>query len=526
VKSLRVLSLQNNNIQGPLPADLSKCTDMRRIYLGDNRLTGPIPEELTGLKRLEAFDVSNNNLTGRLPPFDSAGFKIFNVAGNPGLCGGAGMPACSTDDTSSTDSGRRRNTLQKFAMWAGYVALFLALAFVFCFVFLHRRKYLHKIEAKVEKVRSAWSGTRAKVSTSSPSSSSTTPASRKKKSPEFSTSASSEYAVSTVGSKSTSLVFLDESRKAVKFEELLRASAELLGRGGLGSLYRVVMYDGTTLVVKRIRDIRVSRPDFERRMAEIGKLKHPNVLPLVAYYCSKAEKLLVYDHMPNGSISTLLHGYFDDKKLDWQTRLSVACGVAHGLAYLHDRNPSVPHANLKSSNVLLDEKYQPCITEYGLSFLLDEPAGISPGQWSGYKAPEYNQTKKFTQKSDVYSFGVMLLELLTGKQVENSGLDLPRWVHSVVREEWTVEVFDKSMVEGGSHASEDRMVALLQIAVNCVSNNPGVRPSMVQVAKMIDKLKDEEERSVEQSYLESYSTSTSNISGNATPGRISMSTSV
>ncbi|GLJ14821.1 hypothetical protein SUGI_0241020 [Cryptomeria japonica] len=520
VKTLRVLSLQDIGIQGPLSSDISACTNIQRIYLRNNKLSGPIPEELTGLNRLQLLDLSNNYFSGPVPAFNGASITL-DISGNPALCGGPQMQQCSIEPAASpVTSHRKKRAAARFAMWAGYVALAVTLLFVFTFIFLHRKKYYNKIEAKVEKVRSGWSATPSKATTPG-----TMTPSKMNKSSEFLTSMSSEYAVSMVDSKSTSLVFLDERRKGMKFEELLRSSAELLGRGGLGSLYRVVLYDGSSWVVKRIRDIRVPRQDFERRMALIGRLKHPNVLPLVAYYCSKEEKLLVYDHLRNGSISTLLHGHFEDKKLDWQTRLAVASGVAHGLAYLHHQNPNSPHANLKSSNILLNDKYEPCISEYGLFFLLDEPAGISPGQWSGYKAPEYNQTKRFTHKSDVYSFGIMLLELLTGKPVDSSGLDLPRWVTSVVREEWTVEVFDQSMVQTGSHSSEDRMVQLLRIAVSCVSNNPASRPVMAEVSRLIDKLKEAEEQSIDQSYMESSSTSTSYVSGNATPDRTPMSVS-
>eukprot|EP01018_Ginkgo_biloba_P017567 Gb_32050 [translate_table: standard] len=151
----------------------------------------------------------------------------------------------------------------------------------------------------------------------------------------------------------------------------------------------------------------------------------------------------------------------------------------------------IPHGNLKPSNILLNQKLEPCISEYGFVSVVDTtrthhlnanaPQFSSASRWNGYRAPD----KRITQKADVYSFGMILLELLTGKMVENSGIDLPRWVQSIVREEWTVEVFDREIV---ASAGENRVVSLLQIALNCVSYTPENRPEMSYVSGMIDKL--------------------------------------
>ena len=98
-----------------------------------------------------------------------------------------------------------------------------------------------------------------------------------------------------------------------------------------------------------------------------------------------------------------------------------------------------------------------------------------------------------TFKADIYGFGVILLELLTGKLVQHNGVDLTSWVHSVVREEWTAEVFDKSLYS--ECASEERMVNLLQVAIKCVNRSPEARPSMKQVATMINNIKEDEDKS-------------------------------
>jgi len=104
------------------------------------------------------------------------------------------------------------------------------------------------------------------------------------------------------------LVFFDR-RNQFELEDLLRASAEMLGKGCLGTVYRAVLDDGCTVAVKRLKDANpCERNEFEQYMDVVGKLKHPNIVRLRAYYYAKEEKLLVYDYLPNGSLHALLHG--------------------------------------------------------------------------------------------------------------------------------------------------------------------------------------------------------------------------
>lgn len=162
--------------------------------------------------------------------------------------------------------------------------------------------------------------------------------------------------------------------------------------------------------------------------------------------------------------------------------MSIATGIARGLDFIYQKSnveKIIPHGNLKLSNILLDEKDDPLISEYGFSKFLD-PKKNSIFSSCGYTAPE----KALSEQGDVYSFGVILLELLTGKTVEKTGIDLPKWVKAMVREEWTGEVFDKEVTKAGKQWA----FPLLNVALKCVSNCPDDRPTTAEVLEKIEEV--------------------------------------
>ena len=175
--------------------------------------------------------------------------------------------------------------------------------------------------------------------------------------------------------------------------------------------------------------------------------------------------------------------------MNWETRSIIALGAARGIAYLHSHGPNTSHGNIKSSNILLTGSFQARVSDFGLAHLALPTS--TPTRIDGYRAPEVTDSRKVSQKADVYSFGIVLLELLTGKAPTHSllneeGVDLPRWVQSVVQEEWNTEVFDIELLRYQN--VEEEMVKLLQFALECTTQYPDKRPSMDVVARKIEEI--------------------------------------
>ncbi|KAJ9683475.1 hypothetical protein PVL29_019169 [Vitis rotundifolia] len=514
--SLDCLSVGNNSISGDVRKEIADCKQLARLNISGNQFSGKLPDSLSMLNNLKKLDISNNHLsgdlpylprisglttflaqnnqlTGKVPKLDFSNLEQFNVSnnlfrgpipdvedrfnessflGNPGLCGDPLPNKCP-----------KNVSKEEFLMHSGYALLGLVLIMFVVFRLCKRRTKEEKVDAANKIVAVDDSGKKL----SAESSGYKTGLSRS----DFSVISGDQSALVS----STSLVVLTSPVvNGLKFEDLLSAPAELLGRGKHGSLYKVIFDKGMTLVVKRIKDWAISSDEFKKRMQRIDQVKHPNVLPALAFYCSKLEKLLIYEFQQNGSLFQHLSG---NQPLGWSSRLNLAATIAEALAFMHQElhSDGIAHGNLKSSNILLNRNMVPCISEYGLREA-DSKELPSLSATNSHRAIEQTgaTSSNSTFNADIYTFGVILLELLTGKLVQDSGFDLARWVHSVVQEEWTGEVFDKRLISHG--ASEARMVDLLQVAIKCVNRSPETRPTMSKVAYMINAIKEEEERSM------------------------------
>ncbi|KAJ0965449.1 hypothetical protein J5N97_026587 [Dioscorea zingiberensis] len=395
---------------------------------------------------LKQFNVSYNNFSGPIP--DGNRFGNDSFLGNSGLCGMPLRIACTVAAPPVEQPKKKMPSRLQILMYSGYILLVFAILLLIVFVLILKNNKKKKIkEIKMGESKRMVLSTTSQNNTTSFSNGYRAASNR---SDNYSIASSVDRGGAMASSES--LVILKSPVNAgLRFDDLLKAPAEPMGKGMYGSLYRVMVGDGTKLVVKRIMEWMISDEEFQKRMENIDKVRHPKVLSAVAFYCSKQEKLVVYEYQQNGSLFKLLQDAQRGKSFDWSSRLNIAVGIAEGLSFMHNKlqDHGIPHGNLKSTNILLNKNMEPCISEYGL-MATDNRNHPSPNK--------VNKDKDMrTLKTDVYSFGMLLLELLTGKLVQDNGIELTKWVNNVVREEWTVEVFDRALLaeyeEPGEHGA-------------------------------------------------------------------------
>ncbi|KAJ1260255.1 hypothetical protein BS78_10G217800 [Paspalum vaginatum] len=493
--ALRFLFLSRNGLAGEIPDDaFAPLKGLQKLDLSGNGFSGPIPSSVTTSTKLFSVNVSYNNFSGPIPE----GLRKFGAAsfqGNKYLCGpplGVPCPPSPPPPPAASSSGSMK-VLMIIAIVVVAIGALLAVAGIFT-----------AVQARRNEPRYAGRGTETLGGGGGPDAAKvkviSTPAVKIEQDQHGGV-------VTPAGGKRGGrrddhgkLVLVQEGRAWFELEDLLRASAEVLGSGNFGASYKATLLDGPSLVVKRFREMNgVGREDFAEHMRRLGRLVHPNLLPLVAYLYKKEEKLLVTDYMVNGSLAHVLHGGTRSSlpPLDWPKRLKIIKGVARGLAHLYEELPMlmVPHGHLKSSNVLLDAAYEPVLSDYALAPVVT-PAHAAQVMVA-YKSPECAaQGGRPGRKSDVWSLGILILEVLTGKFPANylrqgrAGTDLAGWVHSVVREEWTGEVFDKDM--RGTRSGEGEMFKLLKVGLGCCEPDVGRRWDIAEALARIDELRERE----------------------------------
>ncbi|QHO06475.1 Wall-associated receptor kinase-like [Arachis hypogaea] len=268
----------------------------------------------------------------------------------------------------------------------------------------------------------------------------------------------------------------------------------VLGKGGQGTVYKGMLVDGKIVAVKKFK-VQGNTAEFINEFVVLNQINHRNVVKLLGCCLEDEVPLLVYEFIPNGNLYEHVHEQNENLPMTWDMRLRIASEIAGALFYLHSiASQPIYHRDIKSTNILLDEKYRAKVADFGTSRIVSAEAThlttVVQGTF-GYLDPEYFQTSQFTDKSDVYSFGVVLVELLTGqKAISSIRSDEVRGLASFfvvcMEENRVFDIVDKRVLKEGE---KEHIIAVANLAYRCLELNGRKRPTMKEVTLELEEIR-------------------------------------
>ncbi|KAL8136917.1 hypothetical protein V2J09_002918 [Rumex salicifolius] len=513
--NLATVDLSFNNFSGELPTSIGYLSNLSLLHVQNNQLTGSI-NALTSLP-LTDLNVANNNFSGwvpkellSLPNFLYNGNSFDNgpapppppyTAPPPGKAssGSHSKPSSHPHESPNSPSADAKRSGLSVGAIIGIIlvaSLFVMLGILALILCTRKRKKKEVVgrtslggvttnadrEMQEQRVKST-----AVVSDLKP-----LPAEKLVVDRLMVKNGSMKRVKSPITATSYTVASLQSATNSFSQENII-------GEGSLGRVYRAEFPNGKIVAIKKIDNSALSlqeEDNFLEAVSNISRLRHPNVVPLVGYCTEHAQRLLVYEHIANGSLHDILH-FSDDggQRLSWNARVKVALGTARALEYLHEVClPSVVHKNFKSANILVDEEFNPHLSDCGLAALTPNTEREVSHQMVGsfgYSAPEFALSGVYTVKSDVYSFGVVMLELLTGRKPLDSSR--PRAEQSLVM--WaTPQLHDidalSKMVDptlNGMYPAKS-LSRFADVIALCVQSEPEFRPPMSEVVQALVRL--------------------------------------
>ncbi|KAG7032588.1 Receptor protein kinase TMK1, partial [Cucurbita argyrosperma subsp. argyrosperma] len=492
--NITVINFRNMDLVGTISPSFSLLTSVQKLLLSNNSLSGTIPTELVTMPNLTELDVSNNKLYGKVPGFRTN--VIVNTQGNPDI--GKDSPSAPTGKSpSGTGSGevsdkvhKRSNTGVVVGSIVGVLVVLLIVGTVIFFYMRNKRHGSRVPSPNTVVVHPSHSGDQNSVKI--------TLAQARVDAPETSSppAGPSDVHVVEAGNLVISIQVLRNVTNNFSPENIL-------GKGGFGTVYKGELHDGTKIAVKRMESGVIGEKglnEFKAEIAVLTKVRHRNLVALLGYCLDGNERLLVYEYMPQGTLSRFLFNWKEEglKPFEWQRRLIVALDVARGVEYLHSlAHQSFIHRDLKPSNILLGDDLRAKVADFGLVRLAPEGKASVETRLAGtfgYLAPEYAVTGRVTTKVDVYSFGVILMEMISGRkalddsQPEDS-LHLVTWFRRMYINK---EVFPKA-IDPSIDIDEETLgsiTTVADLAGHCCAREPFQRPDMSHVVNVLSSLVD------------------------------------
>ncbi|XP_010673968.3 wall-associated receptor kinase-like 6 [Beta vulgaris subsp. vulgaris] len=269
----------------------------------------------------------------------------------------------------------------------------------------------------------------------------------------------------------------------------------VLGQGGQGTVYKGMLSDGNIVAIKKSKiGSNNQLRQFINEVVILSQINHRNIVKLLGCCLETEVPLLVYEFVPNGTLSMHIHGSREDFPITWEMRLQIAIDVAGALTYLHSASSKpIFHRDIKTSNILLDLKYRAKLSDFGTSRTVDVDQTHLTTRVQGtfgYLDPEYFRSNQFTEKSDVYGFGVVLVELLTGKRAiipteSHNGMSLVSWFLSAIENS---NLCDNLAARVANEGTEDTILAVAYLAKRCLNMDGKQRPTMREVAVELEMI--------------------------------------
>lgn len=503
--NITVINFQKMGLSGAISPEFASLKSLQKIVLADNKLTGTIPEELTTLTGLTELDVSNNQIFGKVPAFRKN--MVLKTNGNPDI-GKDKSDAPSEGSTpggstgSSSDNGNAQAANKKSSRWVGIVVFsVIGGVFMLCLIGVAGFCLYKSKQKRFSRVQSP------NVVVLHPRHSGSDNDSVKITVAGSSVSVGAVSETHTVSASEAGDVQMVEAGNMVISIQVLKnvtnnfSEENILGQGGFGTVYKGELHDGTKIAVKRMENGIITGKglaEFKSEIAVLTKVRHRHLVGLLGYCLDGNEKLLVYEYMPQGTLSSHLFNWAEEglKPLEWTKRLTIALDVARGVEYLHSlAHQSFIHRDLKPSNILLGDDMRAKVADFGLVRLAPEGKVSIETRIAGtfgYLAPEYAVTGRVTTKVDVFSFGVILMELITGRKAldesqPEESMHLVTWFR---RMHLNKDTFRKA-IDPAIDQSEETLASVstvAELAGHCSAREPYQRPDMGHAVNVLSSL--------------------------------------
>lgn len=466
----------NNHFSGSLDGSISNFTKLTYLDIHNNSLNGSLPSAISSVTSLNYLDLSSNDFSGTIPCSICDIFSLFfvNLSGNQ-IVGTYSLSDCVAGGSCAA------NNIDHKAVHPSHKVLIAATICGIAIAVILSVLLVVYLRQRLLKRRSPLAlGHASKTNTTDELTLRNELLGKKSQEPP-----------------SINLAIFEHSLMKVAADDILKATENfsmlhIIGDGGFGTVYRAALPGGPQVAVKRLHNghrFQANR-EFHAEMETIGKVKHPNLVPLLGYCASGDERFLIYEYMEHGNLETWLRNNRTDaaEALGWPDRLKICLGSAQGLAFLHHGFvPHVIHRDMKSSNILLDRNMEPRVSDFGLARIIsacETHVSTNVAGTLGYVPPEYGLVMKSTVRGDVYSFGVVMLEVLTGRpptgqEIEEGGGNLVGWVQWMVACRCENELFDPCLPVSG--VCRQQMARVLAIAQECTADDPWRRPTMLEV---------------------------------------------